>query len=125
MQTLTILYDTRCDFCRAARAWLEDQPSYVRLRFAAAGSERARALFPELDHAATLGELTVIRDDGAVYRGDKAYLMCLWALRRYRWLALRLSTPEALPAARRWLGWVSRNRSRLGRWAWLLRLRLA
>src|SRR5215208_5860067 len=81
---LTVLYDARCDFCRSVRAWLEGQPKYVPLRFAAVGSERAQALFPALEHAATLGEITVVRSDGAVYRGERAYLMVLWALRRYR-----------------------------------------
>ncbi|MFL5582841.1 MAG: thiol-disulfide oxidoreductase DCC family protein [Gemmatimonadaceae bacterium] len=121
---LTILYDARCDFCRSVRAWLEGQPTYVPLRFAAVGSERAQALFPVLEHAATLGEITVVRSDGAVYRGERAYLMVLWALRRYRALSLRLAEPGMRPHTRRALGWLSTNRSRLARFGWLLRLSL-
>lgn len=122
---LTVLFDARCDFCRSVRAWLEGQPTYVPLRFAAVGSERAQALFPALEHAATLGEITVVRSDGAVYRGDGAYLMVLWALRRYRGWALRLAEPGMRPYTRRALHWLSTNRSRLRRAGWLFRLGLA
>lgn len=122
---LTVLYDPRCSFCRDVRAWLEDRPAYVPLRFVGAGTPRARELFPALDHTASLGEITVVRADGAVYRGDRAYLMVLWALRDHRELALRLAEPGMRPHARRALGWLTKHRARLGRFGWLLRLRLA
>lgn len=122
---LTVLYDARCEFCRSVRAWLEGQPTYVRLHLLPAGSDLARARFPALDHAATLGEITVVRSDGAVYRGDKAYLMVLWALRRYRGWALRLAEPGMRRYTRRALHWLSTNRSRLARIAWLFRSGLA
>jgi predicted DCC family thiol-disulfide oxidoreductase YuxK len=119
---LTVLYDARCEFCRSVRAWLEGQPTYVRLHVLPAGSSVARARFPALDHAATLGEITVVRSDGAVYRGDNAYLVVLWALRRYRAWSLRLAEPGMRPHTRRALHWLTTNRSRLARAAWLCRL---
>ena len=114
MDTLTVLYDARCNLCSHLRAWLEAQPAYVQLAFVAAGSPEARRRFPTLDHAATTSELTVIGDDGAVYIEAKAFLMCLWALRDYRAWSLRLSAPEMLPLARRVVLWVAQNRFRLG-----------
>ena len=48
-----------------------------------------------------LGDVTVVADTGAVYRGDSAWLVCLWALDGYRGLALRLATPRLRPLARR------------------------
>ena len=107
---LTVLYDSRCQLCRKARSWLEDQPKYVPLEFVAAGSDEAWRLFPGLDRSSTLEELTVISETGDVYRGAKAWVMCLWALREYRETALRLATPEAMPVAKRMIAWVSRNR---------------
>ena len=122
MQTaLTVLYDGRCEFCRSVRAWLEGQPTYVKLQLVPAGSDLARTLYPALDHAATLGEITVVRSDGAVYRGDNAYLMVLWALRRYREWSLRLAEPAMRPHTRRALHWLTTNRSRLARFAPLFR----
>src|SRR3954454_22977449 len=114
MDTLTVLYDARCNLCSHLRAWLEKQPAYVQLAFVPAGLQEARRRFPALDHAATTSELTVIGDDGAVYVEAKAFLMCLWALRDYRAWSLRLATPDMLPLARRVVLWVAQNRFRFG-----------
>ena len=114
MQTLTVLYDARCQLCRRIRSWLEQQPAYVRLEFVAAGSDEARRRFPNLDQGAALEELTVVSDTGDVYAGAQGWLMCLWALRDYRAWALRLSTPALMPQARRVITWASQNRWRFG-----------
>jgi predicted DCC family thiol-disulfide oxidoreductase YuxK len=114
METLMVLYDARCDLCRRIRSWLEAQPAYVRLDFVAAGSDEARRRFPDLDHAASLADLTVVSDAGDVYAGAQGWLICLWALRDYRAWALRLSTPAIMPRARWFITWISQNRWRLG-----------
>lgn len=111
---LTVLYDGRCALCRRARTWLAKQPKYVSMAFVEAGSEAARQRFPSLEVGDTLEELTVVGRRGEIYRGAKAWIMCLWALKRYRSAALRLSTPELQPVARRLVAWVSRNRFRIG-----------
>ena len=113
LQKLTVLYDPACALCQRARHWLAAQSQYVRLEFIPAGSELARSRFPDLDSESTLRELTVIGDGGQVYRGAKAWLMALWALREYRETALRWSTPERLPFARRLVAWVSMSRRSL------------
>jgi predicted DCC family thiol-disulfide oxidoreductase YuxK len=114
MDALIVLYDARCSLCRQARSWLAAQPAYVELVFVAAGSETARRQFPQLDHAATTKDLTVISSAGAVYCGPNAWLMCLWALREYRTWSLTLSSAEMLPLARRLIIWISQNRFRIG-----------
>jgi predicted DCC family thiol-disulfide oxidoreductase YuxK len=111
---LTVLYDGRCALCRRAQAWLDDQPKYVPLEYVAAGSQEARQRFPGLDHDNTLVDLTVVGVNGEVYHGAKAWIMCLWALKKYRGTALRLATPDLMPSARRIIAWVSRNRFRVG-----------
>ena len=114
MQTLTVLYDARCNLCSHIRSWLEAQPSYVTLDFVPAGSDEARRRFPQLNHATTTQELTVVSDAGDVYLEANAWIMCLWALRDYRAWSLRMSTPELLPLARRIVLWVALNRFRFG-----------
>lgn len=111
---LTVLYDAGCALCQRARAWLERQPKYVPLEFVPAGSEEARRRFPGLDSKKTLADLTVVGPAGEVYVGAKGWVMCLWALKNYRSAALRLSSPEMMPVARRLIAWVSRNRFRIG-----------
>jgi len=113
MRRLTVLYDQKCALCQRAWIWLNAQRQYVRLEFIPAGSDLARSRFPELDHEATLQELTVIGDGGEVYLGVKAWLLCLWALRDYRAMALRWSAPERMELARRFVAWISRNRGTL------------
>jgi predicted DCC family thiol-disulfide oxidoreductase YuxK len=98
---LTVLYDAGCPLCRAARHWLAGRAQLVPLEFVEAGSAAARRRFRGLDHARTLAEVTVVADTGAVYEGDSAWLVCLWALDGYRALALRLSSPRLRPLARR------------------------
>ncbi|GIE93793.1 DCC1-like thiol-disulfide oxidoreductase family protein [Paractinoplanes rishiriensis] len=101
--SFTVLYDEGCPICRAARRWLAARTHLVPLIFVPAGSVEARRLFPGLDHAATLRDLTVIADDGTYYVGDAAWLACLWALAEHRATADRLASRHLLPAARRFI----------------------
>ncbi len=110
MRQLTVLFDAKCALCRRARLWLMNEPEFVPLEFIPAQSEAARVRFPDLDHEATLGDLTVIGDERHVYKGARAWIMCLWALRNYRSLAVRLSSKGALPFAKRFVYQVARNR---------------
>ncbi len=112
MDHLFVLYDAHCTLCRRLRAWLETQDQLTSLAFLAAGSEAARRRFPDIDHQASLQDLMVIADNGAVYRGSKAWIMCLWALRDYRELSCRLASPEWLPVAQRVVAWISAQRTR-------------
>ena len=72
--SFTVLFDEGCPVCRTARRWLAGRAQLVPLAFVPAGSAEARARYPDLDHAATLRDLTVIADDGAFYMGDSAWL---------------------------------------------------
>jgi predicted DCC family thiol-disulfide oxidoreductase YuxK len=114
MERLTVLYDPTCQLCCRAAWWLSAQPQYVPLTFCAAGSPAAMVAFPGIDHEATRNQLTVIGDGGEVYYDERGWLMCLWALKRHRAAALRFAQPGMLPAAKRFVLWVSRHRSGLG-----------
>lgn len=113
MRQLTVLYDPDCGLCRRVHEWLVAQPKYVEMNFVPIKSQEALYRYPRLDHALTARDVTVISDDGGVYWGAKAWLMCLWALRQYREWSYRLSPPELLPTARRVVSMISQNRHRL------------
>ncbi len=85
---LTVLYDSQCQVCRRARSWVLGQATYVPVTFVAAGSVEAQQRFPHLDHGATLQDITVLDDQGRFYRGDRAWIMVLWAVASTRSLAL-------------------------------------
>jgi len=107
MKSLTVLYDARCGRCRRIRRWLAGQAGFVPILFVDAGSAEARRRFPSLDPARTLAELTAVDDEGGVYRGAKAWILCLWALERFRGWAMRLATPSLWPRARELIEWGS------------------
>ncbi len=110
VRRLTVLYDAQCGLCRRARFWLESKPAFVALEFLPAGSPVAAERFPRLVVAATLRELHVVADDGRVWSGARAWVMCLWALRETRELALSLSTPVRMALAQRMVARLSERR---------------
>lgn len=114
MRSLTVLYDARCGLCSNARRWLEGQPQIVPLELLAADSEDARRRFPTLSSSEP-EELVVVSDEGDVYRGPQAWIVCLWALKDYREWSFRFARPALLPLARGIVEWVSTRRHRLSR----------
>ena len=78
--SLTALYDDRCPLCRRLQEWLGEQPTLAPIEFLAADSPEAHARFPRLDHQRTTTVLTVVCSDGAVYEGERAWLVCGWVL---------------------------------------------
>jgi predicted DCC family thiol-disulfide oxidoreductase YuxK len=115
MKTLTVLYDASCGFCVECAHWLNAQPQLVRLELVPSATIAARTRFPTLT-AGTVEELVVVDDEGGVYRGTHAWIMCLWALREYRRAAQRLARPALLPIARAAFALLSRSRKPLSRW---------
>ena len=69
--------------------------------------------FPGIDALKPNEQLLVISDEGSVYRGAHAWIMCLWALRKYREHAQRLASPTLLPFAQIVCELLSRNRFHL------------
>lgn len=110
MKSLTVLYDSRCSLCQWATQWLTSKPMFIDIQFVAAASSTARAMFPNIDHEATLRDITAIDDDGYVYQNEKAWVMCLWCTEQYRPAAIRLASPRMLPMTKRFVRLVSRYR---------------
>ncbi|MGW7285400.1 thiol-disulfide oxidoreductase DCC family protein [Streptomyces sp. NPDC054847] len=100
VRALTVLYDADCSLCVHLRSWLLRQPQLVPLRFVPAGSDAAHRAYPQLDHARTMREITVIGDRGQVYSGQAAWIVCLWALAEHRPKAHWLATPAGAPFVR-------------------------
>jgi predicted DCC family thiol-disulfide oxidoreductase YuxK len=104
--SITVLYDAACGLCTFAKDWIREQASLVGIRFLAAGSTEAQRVFPQIP----AGELAVVADTGEVWLGNHAWIVCLWALRDYRNLAFRLTSPALLRMAREAFVAVSKNR---------------
>ncbi len=114
MRCLTVVYDRECGFCTRVAGWLMAQPKWIPLRILP--SNLVSTVYPALAAKKLQEELVVISDDGGVYLGDHAWLICLHALKRYRRLARRISRPALLPFARQAFKVVSANRHRISKW---------
>lgn len=116
MNRLTVLYDGSCGFCVECARWLAAQPKVLALELMASASIAARTRYPTLTAPGAPEELIVVDDEGGVYRGTHAWIMCLWALREYRSVAEKLARPALLPLARATFALISKSRKPLSRW---------
>ncbi len=118
MKRLYVLYDQECALCGSCRWWLMRQEAFLELSFIPLQSPEVARRFPglkEWDQLDLREKLVVVSDEGAVYQGQYAWIMCLYALREYRVWAQRLAHPTMLPFARRVCELVSRNRYSISR----------
>ena len=115
MNRLFVLYDRECALCRRCCLWLHRQPALLELEFIPLQSPNLAQRFPGIEAINLTDKLVVVSDDGAVYIGEHAWVMCLYALRDHREWSLRLAQPALLPYARRICEIVSRNRLALSR----------
>jgi predicted DCC family thiol-disulfide oxidoreductase YuxK len=109
VRSLWVIYDSACGLCTGVKDWINRQTPLVILKFIASGSDDARKRFPQLPP----GELAVVADTGEVWLGNRAWIVCLWALRDYRAWALRLSSPMLSLMARQAFAVISNNRAAL------------
>ena len=107
--SITILYDAGCGLCTRAKEWIAQQSPFVGIHFMVSGSPEAHAKFRGLP----AGELAVVANTGEVWLGNHAWIVCLWALRSYRDLAFRLTSPLFLLMAREAFAVLSKNRAAL------------
>jgi predicted DCC family thiol-disulfide oxidoreductase YuxK len=111
MERLIVLYDATCALCVRCKELLARSATFVPLDLLACQSREARERYGAVPW---LGEeLVVVSDDGDVWVGPAAFLVCLWALRDYREWAYRLSGPELAPLADRFFVAISSRRRRI------------
>jgi len=116
--SVTIVFDPTCGLCTRTVEWIREQTALIGLDLVAGDSPEARERFPQLPS----GELAVVGNTGEVWLGNQAWIICLWALRDFRELAFRLTSPLVLPFAREAFSLVSKHRAALSD---LLRVRNA
>lgn len=122
MKRLYVLFDGECSLCGRCQAWLARQPAFLELHFLPFQSPEALRRFPGIEALHPEEQLLVISDEGGVYRGPQAWIMCLYALREYREWSRRLAHPALLPWARWFCELLSENRFQVSRWLDALRL---
>lgn len=111
MKRLTVLYDATCALCVKCAGFLESTPSYLPIEILPCQSVEARERYGAVPWLGD--ELVVASDDGDVWVGPAAFLMCLWGMREYREWAYVLSGPALAPLAERFFLALSSQRSTL------------
>lgn len=106
---LTVIYDDHCELCRRCRHWLATQHTLVDLRFLAASDAEVSQLYGHLPWYRI--ELMVVTDTGVAWVGPEAFVMCLWATRRWRSASYRISGRAFRPVAEKFFHTLSSNRS--------------
>lgn len=115
IKKLHILYDADCAMCRQCRAFLLKQPAYFALEFVPLQTLDLESRFPGIGQFHPDRELIVITDEGGVYQGASAWIMCLYALPEYREWSQRLASPTLLPYAKKAVSVISSHRQALSR----------
>ncbi len=109
MNALYLLYDRDCPVSLRHREWLAKQAAIVPLHGVAHQAEEVLRRFPGIAAHLTPRQLTAVSDNGQLWTGPSAVVMCLFALEKYRELAERLALPNLLPYARTALELLSRE----------------
>ena len=108
MRRLTVLYDAGCEVCARCRYWLAAQPTFVTLEFLPCHSDAARARYGEVPWLGQ--ELVVVSDEGDVWAGTAAFLVCLWALVEWRDASYSLTAMPLVPFVERFFHALSSRR---------------
>ena len=115
MNALTVFYDPKCGMCRSFRQWMLGQWSYCRLEFVPYNSGVARRLLPEIVNIDAGREIVVMNDEGDIWQGPEAWVVCLWVLKKWRGWATRMASPALLPLAAKACHLISDNRLTLSK----------
>ncbi len=83
------------------------------MRFIPYASAEAQCRFPQVTKDQIPVELIAVSDEGGIYRGDCAWIMCLYALQNFREWSIRLSSPLLRPLARKAIELISDSRFEL------------
>jgi predicted DCC family thiol-disulfide oxidoreductase YuxK len=115
VRAIAVFFDQDCNLCRACRRWLQAQDKYFPVEFLPYQSRRALEVCPQLEQLNPEKEIVVMADNGQIYQGGSAWIMCLYALRRYRELSFKLAHPMLLPLAKKMCHIVSGRRMGLSK----------
>ena len=110
MRSIEVYYDGSCAMCGRFKNWLVKQDHLIGVEFLSYASEAAIERFPDLAKYQPEKAMVVRTDTGKIYQGAEATVICLWACREYRGLAMKLRKPLFLPLARKIYPLIASNR---------------
>ena len=106
-----VLFDAHCAVCVASAEWLGSRAQHEELRLVDARGAFSGNYFNSVEKRGE--ELVVVSDTGEVWWGPSAFLVCFWALKSTRWLAILASFELCLPLAEMLFRFLSEHRGSL------------
>lgn len=117
MPEVTVLYDGQCELCRGSVARVQRLDRRHRIEFLDLHDSTVAARFPQVDHQQAMLAMQAITASGQVTFAADAWAAIFLTLPGWRWLGRLLQIPGIRRFARRFYGWVARNRYRWNRQA--------
>jgi predicted DCC family thiol-disulfide oxidoreductase YuxK len=116
VKELHVIYDAQCPFCLRWRRWFGGEAAERPIEFIPLQAPELVARFPQLKSFLAARQVLAITDEGAVYQGRNALLICAAVLPHYKIWAQRLSGPDLLPVAERAFEVFSGAPNKIVRW---------
>lgn len=107
-----VLYDGRCNFCRAQVRQLVWWDCQKKLSFLSLHDPEVARRWPDLPHERLMEEMCIIDRQGNRYWGPEAFRYLTTRLRRLWWLAPVMYFPGSMWLWRPLYRWIARNRYR-------------
>lgn len=110
---IEVYYDGRCGMCCTFHEWLNKQERATEVDFIPYQSERAVEVFPEILNLDPATEMVVRTDEGEIYKGAEAWVLCLHSCKAFQGVAHRMANPMLLPLAKKTCNLLAANRHKL------------
>ena len=115
VKKIEVFYDGRCGMCCSFHEWIHRQERAFQIDFVPYQAERAEEVFPGIHTLDPAREMIVRVDNGEIYRGAEAWVMCLYSCANHRDMAKRLARPAMLAVAIRVCHLLAANRHGLSK----------
>ena len=115
IQKIEVFYDGRCGMCCSFHEWINRQPRAYRIDFIPYQSPDAEKVFPGIGTLDPAREMIVRTDQGKIYRGAEAWVLCLHSCANHQTAARKLATPGMLSVAIRACRVLAANRHSLSK----------
>jgi len=115
VKKIEVFYDGRCGMCCSFHEWIHRQERAFQIDFVPYQAERAEEVFPGIHTLDPAREMIVRADNGEIYRGAEAWVMCLYSCANHRDMAKRLARPAMLAVAIRVCHLLAANRHGLSK----------
>ena len=112
---IEVFYDGRCGMCCSFHEWINQQKRAFEIKFVPYQAAEAERIFPGIHTLDPAREMIVRTDEGWVFRGEEAWVWCLYSCSDYRDFAHRLARPVMLGIAIRVCRLLAANRQGLSK----------